>query len=79
MVARAFHIRSEGEHAPAIGSGACFHNINEMNAIPSPILKASVFDSAYLYNMKGVNFRSIYEWTKEEGGWRKVPRTGNPV
>ena len=54
-------------------------NINEMNAILSPILKASVFDSAYLYNMMGVNFRSVYEWTKEEGCWHKVPRTGNPV
>ena len=52
-------------------------DLNKMNVTLSPILKTSHYSSAYLYNMMGVGGPSIYEWTRESGVWRKIPRQGS--
>jgi len=54
-------------------------DLNGMNTILSPILMGSDFSSAYLYNMMGVGGASVYEWTRERGVWRKIPRSGYPT
>ena len=52
-------------------------DIAEMNAFLSPILGKGPYSSAYLYNMMGIGCRSVYEWTRESGVWRKIPRAGS--
>jgi len=47
-------------------------DVNMMNAVLSPILRAGAYSSAYLYNMMGVGGPSVYEWTKALGDWRKL-------
>jgi hypothetical protein len=49
-------------------------DVSMMNAVLSPILSTSQYSSAYLYNMMGVGGASFYEWSKESGVWRKIPR-----
>jgi hypothetical protein len=47
---------------------------DRMNATLAPTLQASGYSSAYLYNMMGKGGPSVYEWNKETGTWRRIPR-----
>jgi hypothetical protein len=51
-------------------------DIGKMNAILAPNLVVSAYSSAYIYNMMGVGGASVYEWTRESGVWKKIPRIG---
>jgi hypothetical protein len=50
-----------------------FLDLSNMNSELSPVLEASRYGSAYLFNMMGVGGESAYEWQRQIG-WKKRPR-----
>jgi hypothetical protein len=49
-------------------------DLETMNCVLAPYLRASRYSEAYIYNMMGVGGASVYEWTRATDLWSEIPR-----